>query len=176
MHTSVSPRCALAPIPGGSWEVDNRHVPRLAIRCHPRAPVATEELEQWLGDELARMRSGAPHAVVRVLRLTQPVPSGEVGVGWLIELDTANGELSLDDDGLAEVLRDVRLLGLEPTVFRTSESDETLPVPSGQLDHWPPAAIGSSQRFPQRGGWDAGPSETVSPARALDDLLATLGG
>jgi hypothetical protein len=112
-------------------------MPQLSIRCHARAPVATDELEQWLGEELARLRASAPHAVLRLLRLTQPVPTGEVRVGWMIELCSSNGEWPLDEDGLAAVLRDMRLLGLEPTVFRTSESDELETVPSDELP--PPA-------------------------------------
>ena len=96
-------------------------MPQLAIRCHPCAPVATEELEQWLGEEVERLRASAPQAVLRMVRLTQRSPTGDIGVGWMLELDAANGEPPLDEDGLAAVLRDMRLLGLQPTVFRTLE-------------------------------------------------------
>jgi hypothetical protein len=36
----------------------------------------------------------------------------------MIELDAANAEPVLDEDGLATVVRDMRLLGLQPTVLR----------------------------------------------------------
>jgi hypothetical protein len=97
---------------------------QLAIRCHPCAPIATEELEQWLEQEVGRLRARAPRAVLRLLRLSQRVPTGESGIGWMIELDAANGEAPLDEDHLAAVLRDMRLLGLQPTLLRGSESSD----------------------------------------------------
>jgi hypothetical protein len=100
----------------------------LAIRCHPSAPVPAEELEQWLGQEVERLRASAPQAVLRLVRLTQRLPSGDVDIGWMIELDAANGEPVLDEDGLATVVRDMRLLGLQPTVLRVSEHDDA-PAP-----------------------------------------------
>jgi hypothetical protein len=97
---------------------------QLAIRCHPYAPTATDELEQWLGEEVERLRASAPRAVLRLLRLSQRVPTGEAGVGWMIELDVANGEDALDEDSLASVLRDMRLLGLQPTVLRAAQNGD----------------------------------------------------
>jgi hypothetical protein len=99
-------------------------MPQIAIRCHPCAPIATEELEQWLEEELERLRASAPRAILRLLRLSQRVPTGEAGIGWLVELDAPNGARPLSEDGLAEVLRDMRLLGLQPTVLRVAESGD----------------------------------------------------
>jgi hypothetical protein len=96
-------------------------MPQLAIRCHPCAPIPIEEVEQWLEQEIELRRASAPHAVLRLVRLTQRLPTGDVGIGWMIELDPANGEPPLDEDGLAALLRDLRLLGLQPTVLRTLE-------------------------------------------------------
>jgi hypothetical protein len=99
-------------------------MPQIAIRCHPCAPVAAEEIEAWLEAELERLRGSAPQAVLRLLRLSQQVPTGEAGIGWLVELDAASGEAPIDGDGLAAMLRDIRLLGLQTTVFRTSENGD----------------------------------------------------
>jgi hypothetical protein len=86
--------------------------------------VATEEIEHWLRREVERLRESAPQSVIRLLRLSQRVPTGEAGLGWLIELDAANGQPAFDDDRLAAVLRDLRLLGLQPTLLRASQRDD----------------------------------------------------
>jgi hypothetical protein len=91
---------------------------QLAIRCHPHAPVSTDEVDDWLRAEVERLRERAPHAALRVLRLNQALPTGDAEVGWLIELDAAGGAPPLDEDGLAQILRDLRLLGLQPTLFK----------------------------------------------------------
>jgi len=91
---------------------------QLAIRCHPRGPVTTTEVDDWLHAEVERLREQAPHAALRVLRLSQAFPSGEADVGWLIELDPAGGAPPLDEEGVAQILRDLRLLGLQPTLFK----------------------------------------------------------
>jgi hypothetical protein len=92
------------------------HMVQIAIRCRPSAPVATEELERWLTREVGRLRESAPGADLRLLRLTQAVPTADVEMGWLVELDAADGATPLD--GLEAILRDMRLLGLRPTVLR----------------------------------------------------------
>jgi hypothetical protein len=89
----------------------------VTIRCHPRVPVATEELERWLQQELAELRREAPEGTIRLLRLTQELPSTEVGIGWLIELELPGDGAALGRDRLAPVLRDLRLLGLQPTLL-----------------------------------------------------------
>jgi hypothetical protein len=88
----------------------------LAIRCHPCVPVALPEIEAWLEREVGRIRDEAPGATVRLLRLSQELPSGDHSVGWLIELEV---EVSLVETGLAAVLSEMRLLGLQPTVLET---------------------------------------------------------
>ena len=93
---------------------------QVAIRCHPFAPVATDEVEHWLRSELDRLRSQAPEAVLRMLRLTQSAPTGRLDVGWLVEVDVAEGDPLAEEHGLDDLLRDMRLLGLQPTVFRTN--------------------------------------------------------
>ncbi|MGH2966902.1 MAG: hypothetical protein ACRDMH_16190 [Solirubrobacterales bacterium] len=90
---------------------------RFAIRCQPRIPVATEDVERWLDRELADLRHHAPEGTIRLSRLTQELPTVEVGIGWLIELELAEDQPLLRWDRLASVLRDLRLLGLQPTLL-----------------------------------------------------------
>ena len=96
---------------------------QLAIRCHPCSPVVNGEVDVWLREEIERLRADAPHAALRVLRLSQTLPTGKVEVGWLIEVDGAGGEPPLDADALTHVVRDLRLLGLQPTVLLPEGSE-----------------------------------------------------
>jgi hypothetical protein len=95
---------------------------QLAIRCHPCAPVSLDELERWLGRHVGELRAAAPQAIVRLSRLTQGGPSADLDIGWLVELELADGEPLLGDERLANSLRDMRLLGLEPTLLAPRES------------------------------------------------------
>jgi hypothetical protein len=90
---------------------------QVAIRCHPYAPVASDELEGWLGREVDGIRQAAPDATVRLMRLSQALSAGRVAVGWLIELEGLRGEAALTDLQLDALLRDMRLLGLQPTLL-----------------------------------------------------------
>ena len=87
---------------------------QLAIRCQPRVPVSAEELEQWLEQQVGYLRAEAPHGTIRLSRLTQGLPSA---IGWLVELELAEGEPLLAGDHLADALRDMRMLGLQPTLL-----------------------------------------------------------
>ena len=94
---------------------------QVAIRCHPYAPVEANELESWLAREIERVRAAAPDATVRLMRLTQTRPTGAALVGWLVELESVPG------DGVAEfhlenVLADMRLLGLQPSLLALREA------------------------------------------------------
>jgi hypothetical protein len=91
---------------------------QFAIRCHPYTPVSPDEIDSWLRAEVEHLRERAPHAALRLLRLSQELPTGDADVGWLIELDPAGGEPPFDDDELARILRDLRLLGLHPTLLQ----------------------------------------------------------
>ena len=51
---------------------------QLAIRCHPRVPVSADELERWLEQQVNELRAEAPHATVRLSRLTQGRPGGDL--------------------------------------------------------------------------------------------------
>lgn len=99
---------------------------QIAVRCHPFAPVASEELQTWLTEEIKRLRQDAPDAAIRLLRLSQPGPEGEIAVGWQIELGMTSPASPLDDQSLGELLRDLRLLGLHPSLLQ-AESSESSP-------------------------------------------------
>jgi hypothetical protein len=79
--------------------------------------VATEDLEDWLEQELEDLRHDTPHTTIRLSRLTQALPTADVGIGWLIEFDVLEGQSLLDPGRLASVLGDLRLLGLQPTLL-----------------------------------------------------------
>jgi hypothetical protein len=98
--------------------VQARHAPRVfAIRCHPCAPVPAKDLGRWLTRHVDELRAEAPTGTVRLSRLTQSGPESELDVGWLVEVELADGEPPLDSRRLADALRDMRLLGLEPTLL-----------------------------------------------------------
>jgi hypothetical protein len=90
---------------------------QLAIRCHPVVPVETDELEVWLERQLVDLRAEAPHSTVRLSRLTQSRPDAKLDVGWLVELELDEGEPLFAGHRLADALRDMRLLGLQPTLL-----------------------------------------------------------
>ena len=95
---------------------------QLAIRCHPCVPVSADELEPWLEKQLDELRSDAPHGTVRLSRLTQGAPGVNLENGWLIELDLPEGEPLLTGRRLGDALRDMRLLGLQPTLLAPHEA------------------------------------------------------
>ena len=90
---------------------------QLAIRCHPRVPISPDELEGWLELEVKDLRAQAPHATIRLSRLSQGRADAHLAIGWLIELELDPTESLLAGDRLAQALRDMRLLGLQPTLL-----------------------------------------------------------
>jgi hypothetical protein len=95
---------------------------QLAIRCHPCVPVSADELEPWLEKQLDELRADTPHGTLRLSRLTQGAPDLDLENGWLIELDLPEGEPLLTGRRLADALRDMRLLGLQPTLLAPHEA------------------------------------------------------
>jgi hypothetical protein len=93
---------------------------KITILTHPSTPVAPAELEDWLELQLDRLQSSAP-AIVRLSRLTQPLPTSEVVGGWLIEVELTeeSGPPDLDElsDALADVVNDMRFLGMQPMLL-----------------------------------------------------------
>ena len=93
---------------------------RFAIRCRPYSPISAGEVDSWLGIQVDALRAASPDATLRLFQLTQALPTGETELGWLIEVDAAGGAAPLDQDQLERLLRDMRLLGLQPTVLRAA--------------------------------------------------------
>jgi hypothetical protein len=90
---------------------------QLAIRCHPCVSVSADELERWLEQQVRELRAEASHGTVRLSRLTEGRPGADLEPGWLVELELAEEEPLLAGDRLADALRDMRLLGLQPTLL-----------------------------------------------------------
>jgi hypothetical protein len=114
--------CTLTPIAAGAVALDDWCMVQLAIRCHPRVPVSADELEHWLEQQVHDLRSEAPRATVRLSRLTQGGPSADLEIGWLVELELAEDEPLLAGHRLADALRDMRMLGLQPTVLAPDDA------------------------------------------------------
>jgi len=95
---------------------------QLAIRCHPCVPVSADELEPWLEKQLDELRADAPHGTLRLSRLTQGAPDLDLENGWLIELDLPERGPLLTGHRLGDTLRDMRLLGLQPTLLAPHEA------------------------------------------------------
>jgi hypothetical protein len=103
----------VVPLPGS----DDKRMVQLAIRCHPCVPVSAGDLEHWLQREVADLRAAAPRATVRMSRLTQGRRDAGLDAGWLVELELNESEPLLAGVRLPDVLRDMRLLGLQPTLL-----------------------------------------------------------
>jgi hypothetical protein len=109
--------CTLTPIPVDAVGIDDWCMIQLAIRCHARVPVSADELQHWLERQVDELRAEAPHATMRLSRLTQGGPSAKLDIGWLVELELSEDESLLAGHRLADALRDMRLLGLQPTLL-----------------------------------------------------------
>ena len=111
----------MTPIAAGSGATNTPVMVQFAIRGHPFAPVAVEELEGWLQQQVEDLRACWPQASVRLSRLTQGRPGRELDIGWLLELGFPDAQARMARDHLADVLRDMRLLGLQATVLAPQE-------------------------------------------------------
>ena len=117
---------------------------KLAILCHPFTPVPEADLEDWLELQLNQLRKAAPQGIIRLSRLAQELPSTEIGIGWLIELELPEESVLLERDGLADALADLvtdmRFLGLQPRVLSPHEFSDRFRGLAGSLAD-PPALV-----------------------------------
>jgi hypothetical protein len=109
--------CTRTPIAAGAVGLDDWCMVQLAIRCHLGVPVSADELEHRLEQQVHDLHAEAPRATVRLSRLTQGAPGADLEIGWLVELELAEDEPLLAGHRLADALRDMRLLGLQPTLL-----------------------------------------------------------
>lgn len=110
----------------------------LIVRCRSCAPASTAELTTWLDERLGELRENKPSLLVRLSRLTQDLPETSIDDGWLIEVEIAGEQpeepFAVLTASLEEILRDMRILGLDPVVL----------VPVGLLFEEPIAALGAA--------------------------------
>jgi hypothetical protein len=90
---------------------------QITIRCQPRVPVSSDEVEHWLEREVDHMREEEPQGTIRLSCLTQHLPSSDIDVGWLIELELPEEGPLLETRALDVALRDMQLLGMQPTML-----------------------------------------------------------
>jgi hypothetical protein len=117
---------------------------KFAIRLHPCVPVSIDELEQWLDHQVMDLRAAAPEGTVRLSRLTQALPSGDVDIGWLLELELSERERLRALDRIAEALRDMRLLGFQPDMLAPIEVSEGAAIPQGHATVAVPSGSGAN--------------------------------
>jgi hypothetical protein len=117
---------------------------KFAIRLHPCVPVSIDDLEQWLDHEVADLRAAAPEGTVRLSRLTQALPSGDVDIGWLLELELSERERLLAVDRIAEALRDMRLLGFQPAMLAPIEVSDGTATPHDKATAAVPSGSGAN--------------------------------
>lgn len=104
------------PLRGASRAATLTPMSRLVIRCDRRG-APSDELEQWLEQQVGRLvRHEDEHA--RVSRVTRQSAGEEQEVGWLVEIERDGPATpAIDRETLADLLRDMRLVGLEPSVL-----------------------------------------------------------
>lgn len=91
------------------------------IRCRSRTPVPAVELTDWLEARLAELREETPRLLARLARLPRDPADPALDDGWLIEVEPP-GDRPDERPGsclasLGELLRDLRILGLDPDVL-----------------------------------------------------------
>lgn len=89
---------------------------RLVIRCDRRG-APSDELEQWLEQQAGRLARHDDERA-RVSRVTRQSAGEEQEVGWLVEIEREGAAApTVDRETLAELFRDMRLVGLQPRVL-----------------------------------------------------------
>jgi hypothetical protein len=123
----------LQPIGADGEPLDNRGMVQFSIRCHRCVPVEADELERWLELQVADIRADAPAGTVRLSRLSQHLPTREIDIGWLVEIEVPETEGVLARDRVLETVRDMQLLGLHPTLLAPFGTGEWTDRRSGRI-------------------------------------------
>jgi hypothetical protein len=101
---------------------DDRGMASILIRCTGGTDIPADALADWLEPQLSRIDNKVR---VTALRLEHVDDFSGHPAGWLVELDVAEGDLAHAEDFLAQILTDMRLLGLRPAVFIASGAATT---------------------------------------------------
>jgi hypothetical protein len=107
--------------------------------------VRGEELEHWLERELEELRRDISQGTIRLSRLINPLPTTDIGIGWMIEFDLPEHRFQFDWGRIATTLRDLRLLGFQPTLL----------APPGMVVHHPRAGAVQSDHLMLEASRDA---------------------
>ena len=93
----------------------------VVVRCRSCTPASAAELTDWLEGKVTELREGTPGLLVRLTGLAQDLPSATVDDGWLLEVELPDpgedGPFTALMCSLEEILRDMRVLGLDPTLL-----------------------------------------------------------
>jgi hypothetical protein len=92
----------------------------ILIRCTGGTDIPADALAGWLEPQLARIDGKVRVTALRLASVEYVEGCSAHPAGWLFELDVSDGDLPDAEDLLAEILSDMRLLGLRPAVFIAS--------------------------------------------------------
>jgi DNA-binding MarR family transcriptional regulator len=89
----------------------------ILIRCTGGTDIPADALAGWLEPQISRIDNQVRVTALRLAALEHVDEFSAQPAGWLVELDVANGQVGHAEVFLAEILSDMRLLGLRPAVF-----------------------------------------------------------
>jgi hypothetical protein len=98
--------------------VDTGRMDLILIYCRPRGNARAQTLRDWLEHQAAELSARPGVHRTDVVHLTTPETSTSPRRGWLLECELADAG-GPPADTLRELLTDMRLIGLEPTVFKS---------------------------------------------------------
>lgn len=113
----------------------------LVIRARSCTPASSAELTDWLEEKLAELREDRPELIVRMALLARDLPDATFDDGWLIEVELQGkepaGPFASMMASVAELLRDMRILGLDPILLvpvRLPFGEGTVGLKESKLD------------------------------------------
>jgi len=91
-------------------------VARVLLFCSRPASLAPDEAETWLHGAVEKLSAAAPAQALTVAALHEGDADGAVEWDWLVEVDLPDHDGQDARRGLSELLLDLRLLGMQPSV------------------------------------------------------------
>ena len=89
---------------------------RVLLLCSRPASLAPDEAETWLRGAVEKLSAVAPAQALAVAALHDGNADRAVEWDWLVELDLPDHDDQDARRGLSELLLDLRLLGMQPSV------------------------------------------------------------